>query len=1003
MSMKIGLHKMMFFRALENPSKPAESADAAESAIEPNFNLPGALAVCIALVKSLQQVQNAIGQHKALCMANIAILDDGAIELRHDAAAPFGYMSPEQTGRMNRGVDYRSDFYSLGVIFYELMTGQLPFESDSLMALVHSHIARQPIALAQRNPEIGEMVSLLVMKLLSKNAEDRYQSIDGLLWDLQRCQSGYAASASIPYFELGENDLCDRLQIPQKLVGREFEVKQLFDAFQRVAQGGAELLLVKGYAGIGKSALVNEIQRPLTEQHGYFIAGKFDQFKRDIPYSAVNHALRELMRQILTESESQIAQWKKLLLAVLGSNASLIADVIPELAHIIGKQPKLLPSDPARNQYSYVMQKFVCAFARREHPLVIFLDDLQWADAASLSLIKTLMGSVEQTCLFLIGAYRDNEIDAADPLMLALSEIEKDALVTTIELKALPKASIAELIAATVRSSLPSAMPLADLIYRKTLGNPFFVRQFIQSIYNEQLLRFHDGGWHWDIKRIEAYGITDNVIDLLTKEISRLAAPTQHLLTLSACIGNEFDLATLAIVARKSDDDTLLELRAALQSGLIRHSRNADAGSSANYAFMHDRVQQAAYEGIPQGQKAAVHLQIGQLLLANLAPDEKEERIFDIVHQLNAGSALLTDQAQQLELAHLNLAAAKKARISAAFEVHHKFTELARVHGAQKSWPQEPDFMFALHMELIMSAFARAAYDEMEILCQVVCEKSSRPEQKIAAKEMLVRSYGAQYKPAELLKTGIELMTLAGIRVPPDLGRRHIIVAKIRLQAALRGRDPLTLAQLPAATDPIYLQQVQASAIFLGYGLTYLAKSKVVLWAALEVIRASVRYGISPACAYAYMVWGRTLAGELGRPVEGYKFGLVSSQLAQTGKSYLGAVGIFNGLMRHHHPNHTRSGKLGTFEQFAATLDGYLCKSIGDWRPCRCGGGFVILGCDPLSIGRQGGRGTGPYPQRYRGLSQKKLSGGHRGDDSVGFAFVQIGGRICRRNQRGSG
>ncbi|HYD79765.1 MAG TPA: AAA family ATPase [Paucimonas sp.] len=889
-------HKAMFFR------RAAESEDGAVLEVDDSFDLGAALDFAMALAERLREVHARSEAHLAVCPANIRIADGGAIELRDEAPMPLAYVSPEQTGRMNRRVDYRSDFYSLGVTLYEVFTGHLPFESDNPMEVVHGHIAKKPLAPLAVNLELPSVVSDIIARLLAKNAEDRYQSLDGLLADLRQCRLAFADNGTVPSFPLGQHDVCERLQLPQRLYGREAEVGQLIGAFNRIADGGAEMLLVVGYSGIGKSALVNEIHKPVAARRGYFVAGKFDQFKRSVPYSAINDALRELIRQILTESEARIAQWREKLLKALGPNGQMVIDVIPELEYIIGKQQVAPQLGAGRNSYNYVMQNFVGVFARAEHPLVIFLDDLQWADAASLKLLALLMRSLEQPCLLLIAAYRNNEVGAAHPVMMTIDEIRKDARVSTIEVQALPQSSVVELVSDTVQSRRQPAAALAQLVYSKTRGNPFFVGQFIKSIHNEGLLRFEEGGWCWNVEQIEALGITDNVIDLLTRELRRLPAKTHRLLTLAACIGNRFDVRTLATVSETSEEITADALRQAVQAGLLtRPDAGLAPGGEAErsvYHFLHDRVQQAAYDDIPQSEKKAVHLKIGRLLVDSLSAEEQEERLFDIVHQLNEGRGLLDDEGECDRLARLNLRAAKKARASAAFDMHRECVEIAREFGAVKPWSLKQAFMHELYMEMVSAAFARADYAEMERLCNIVSANAASAQEAIVAKEMLVRCYGAAYNPEKLLQTGIALAELSGIRMPDNLGPRHIQTARLRLAFALRGRDPLDLADFPEATDPQYLLQLQATTAFLAYGLTYLAGSNVVLWLALEMIRKSIRHGVSPYCAYAYAVWGRTLSGRLGKPLEGYKFGKVAAILGAR-KYLLGAVGIYQGIIRH--------------------------------------------------------------------------------------------------------
>lgn len=879
-------------------------ADSQDASRLQAYDLKGALDMFASMVRGLREIHVHTDLHQALCLANVRMAQDGSVEFLQNAPVPLAYISPEQTGRMNRQIDYRSDYYSLGIVMYELASGHVPFDFDSVMEQIHSHIAKKPLPPGRANPAIPDAVGNIILKLLAKNAEDRYQSLEGLLSDIERCRLMLAETGAVEPFVLAQDDLCDRLQISQKLYGRDSEYIRLLNAFKRVVAGSAELLLVTGYSGIGKSSLVNEIHKPVVAQGGYFISGKFDQFKRTIPYSAFNQAFRELMRQILTESESRIAVWRTRLLKALGPNGQLIIDAIPELEFIIGKQPKVPMPAATRNSFNYVMQNFVGVFTHSDHPIVLFLDDLQWADAASLKLISLLMKNLDDPCLLLIGAYRDNEVDVAHPLNLTIDLVRKDTAVTTIEVSPLSEASIAELIADTLRRETAEVLPLAELIFRKTMGNPFFIGQFIKSLHAEGLLHFDSGRWQWNLAQIDALNITDNVVDLLTTELHRLAPPAQQLLTIAACIGSRFDFETLEALSEKSQSDIVDLLREAIQAGLILPAENMTGqatpslGIPHSYQFQHDKVQQAAYEGIPKEKTDAVHLQIGRLLLSRLSKSEKEEHIFDIVDHLNQARDLLVQPYEKNQLADLNLFAAKKARQSAAFDVHRECIYIADAFGSVDVWSDKQLFMHELYMELINVAFARADYREMERLCQVVCDKSALPHEIIAAKDYLIRCYGAIYKPQELMKTGLEMLEISGITVPPDLDEKHILLARLKLKIAMRGRDPLALADLPPATDPAYLLQLHATMAFLGYGFTYLAGSNIVLWVALEMVRRSIHYGSSPLCAYAYEVWGRTLAGKYGRPVEGYKFGKVGAQLGGD-KRLLGAVGIFHGIIRH--------------------------------------------------------------------------------------------------------
>src|SRR5262245_42354639 len=436
-------------------------------------------------------------------------------------AGTLAYMAPEQTGRMNRSIDSRSDLYALGVTFYQMLTCALPFTAADPMEWVHCHLARRPVAPAERLKEIPGAVSAIVMKLLAKRAEDRYQTAAGLESDLRRCLTEWEAQRRIDDFPLGEQDKPDRLLIPEKLYGREREVDTLLAAFDRIVNGGApELVLVSGYSGIGKSSVVNELQPVLVAPRGLFASGKFDQYKRDIPYATLAQAFQSLIRPLLGKSDEDLAPWRDALREALGPNAGLIVDLVPDVKLIIGEPPpvpELAPHD-AQRRFQLVFRQFIGVFARPEHPLALFLDDLQWLDAATLDLLGDLLSRSELRNLLLIGAYRDNEVTAAHPLMQKLDVIKAaGANVKEITLEPLAREHLGQLIADTLRCESERSAPLAQLVHDKTGGNPFFAIQFISSLADEGMLSFdHDAArWSWDLDRIHAKGYTDNVVDLL--------------------------------------------------------------------------------------------------------------------------------------------------------------------------------------------------------------------------------------------------------------------------------------------------------------------------------------------------------------------------------------------------------------------------------------------------------------------------------------------------------
>src|SRR3984885_3841536 len=534
-------------------------------------------------------------------------------------AGSLAYMSPEQIGRMNRSVDTRSDLYSLGVTLYQMLTGVLPFTAADPLEWVHCHIARQPVPPADARA-VPEPLSAITMRILAKNAEERYQTAAGLEADLRRCLSEWQSHGRIDPFPLGAHDSSDRLLIPEKLYGREREIDALVAAFSRVvAQGTPELVLVSGYSGVGKSSVVGELHKALVPPRGLFAAGKFDQYKRDIPYTTVAQAFQSLIRQILVKSVAEVSHWRHALQEALGPNGQLIINLIPEVEFLIGKQPPVpdLPPQDERNRFQLVFRRFLSTFARPEHPLALFLDDLQWLDTATLDLLEHLITNPDVRHLMLVGAYRDNEVSSSHPLMRTLEAIRKTgARVQEIVLAPLGLEDVARIVSDALHCERDAALALAQLVYEKTGGNPFFAIQFLRALAEEGLLR-HDpdaSAWIWDLGRIRAHGYTDNVVDLMVGKLKRLSGATQEALRQLACLGNVVEIATLTMVFEESAEEIHTALQEAARTGLILRLEGS-------YAFLHDRIQEAAYALIPEGERAGAHLRIGRVLLASLTAD----------------------------------------------------------------------------------------------------------------------------------------------------------------------------------------------------------------------------------------------------------------------------------------------------------------------------------------------------------------------------------------------
>jgi predicted ATPase/signal transduction histidine kinase len=817
------------------------------------------------------------------------------------------YISPEQTGRMNRGIDYRTDFYSLGVTFYELLARQLPFQTDDPIELVHCHLAKQPIPVHHLNKSVPLVLSEIVSKLMAKNAENRYQSAIGLKFDLETCLHQWKETGKIACFKLGSRDLCDRFIIPEKLYGRESEVFSLLEAFERVSAGSAEMMLVAGFSGIGKTAVVNEVHKPIVRQRGYFIKGKFDQFQRNLPFSAFVQAFRDLMGQLLSETDTKVEQWKLEILAALGDSAQAIVEVIPELERIIGQQPPVpeLSGSAAQNRFNLLFEKFIQVFTTKEHSLVIFLDDLQWADLASLNLIKLLISATDNGYLLLIGAYRDNEVFSAHPLMLTLAEIQKaEAKVNTITLAPLAQADLNCLVADTLACSTELARPLTELVYQKTQGNPFFSTQFLKSLHEDGLIEFNFEARYWqcDIAPVRTLALTDDVVAFMALQLRKLPTRTQEVLKLAACIGNQFDLATLAIVDENSPVETASALWKALQEGLILpisevykfyqaegNSKSVIGNGKASdqlpithdqlpkYKFLHDRVQQAAYSLIPEEQKRSTHLKIGQRLLENTPEADREERIFDIVNHLNVGVELITQEAQREQLARLNLVAGKKAKAATAYTAAVECFKVGRELLTENCWQNQYELTLALSTKAAEAAYLCGDFDQMKELASVVENCAKTLLDKVKVYEVQMQAYMAQNNLQEALNTGLQVLKQLGVEFPSEPNSSDIGQALGETASILNGLRIEDLVDLPQMSDSYKLAAMRLlSSIFAP---AYIAAPALLPLTVCKQVQLSVQYGNASVSPFAYANYGFLLCGVVEDIDSGYQFGQLALSL----------------------------------------------------------------------------------------------------------------------------
>jgi predicted ATPase/signal transduction histidine kinase len=800
----------------------------------------------------------------------------------------LAYISPEQTGRMNRGIDYRTDFYSLGITLFEMLTGQLPFQNTDPMELIHSHIAKQPPQLQDLNPEIPPPLSAIVNKLMAKNAENRYQSALGLSHDLEICLHQWTQTGTIAPFPLGKYDLSDRFNIPEKLYGRETEVEALLNAFERVAQSSAELILVAGFSGIGKTSVVHEVHKPIVRQRGYFIQGKFDQFQRNIPFAAFVKAFRDLMEQLLSETDAQLAQWKSKILAALGDNGQAIVEVIPELERIIGSQPPLLEltGTAAQSRFNLLFPKFIQVFTTADHPLVIFLDDLQWADAASLNLMKLLMGDAQMGHLLLIGAYRDNEVSSIHPLMLTLQDIrESQPCIQTITLEPLQQTDLNQLIADTFQCTTTQSQPFTNLVYEKTQGNPFFVNQFLKALHEDGWIQFNTQECYWqvDISQVRTLSLPEDVAAFMAQRLQKLSDATQTVLKFAACIGNQFDLATLAIVHDQSPTATSGALWEALQEGLILplneiykfyQTSNATEAMSigatstlpdtCGYKFLHDRVQQAAYSLIPRQEKQATHWHIGQRLLQQTSDPQADERLFAIVNQLNAGIALATTPEERDRLARLNWMAGRKAKTATAYSAALEYLHLGRKLLPEQPWQTDYAFTLELYTETVETAYLNTEFHLVSELAEEILQSATTLLDRIKIYEIQIQYNIGNNQLLKALEDGLQVLSLLGVSlVDPD-------TTTINLPSLQQ------LEHYPQMRDR---HQLAALRILMGmYSAAYNAKPELLKPMIWTMVYLCTTYGHSAIAPFAYGTYGVALCGA-GELAMGYQSGCIALKL----------------------------------------------------------------------------------------------------------------------------
>ncbi len=839
------------------------------------------LRIAVNLARVIGHVHRRGLVHKDIKPANVLVDDNDNVRLtgfgiasqlphEHQPPAPpeivagtFAYMAPEQTGRMNRSIDARSDLYSLGVTLYEMLTGSLPFTASDPMEWIHCHIARRPTPPGERVGGIPEAVERIVLKLLAKTAENRYQTAAGVEADLRSCLEAWEAHHGIASFPLGAHDISDHLLIPEKLYGREPQIEALVAAFNRIVAGGTtELVLISGYAGIGKSSVVNELHRILVPPRGLFASGKFDQYKRDIPYFTLAQAFQSLVRDLLSKSDAEVEPWRRALVEALAPNGQLIVNLIPELALIIGEQPSVpaLPPQDAQNRFQFVFRRFLGVFARREHPLALFVDDLQWLDTATLDLLEHLVTHPEVRHVLLVGAYRDNEVDASHPLARTLDSIRNaEGKVQQIALAPLMPDSVTQMVADSLHCDSASAAPLAQLVHEKTGGNPFFAIQFLRALADEDLLAFDHSAavWTWHLPRIRAKGFTENIADLMAAKLSRLPRPTLDALGQLACLGNVADVTALTWVQGGSEETMHANLWEAVRAGLVFRVGHA-------YEFAHDRVQEAAYALIPTDERAAAHLRIGRALASRTAPDALEEAIFDILNHLNRGAALIATEAERERVVALNLVAGRRAMSSTAYASARSYLAQGVALLSPDAWTQRYDSTFDLYLALSECEYLAGDFAKADALADMILARASSnlDRAKVFSLQMELYQLAGDYD--ESFAVALAALRDFGIVFPDNDHDIHAAVGDALRDVPVNqaGRPIGELVDAPVAADPA----IRAIINLLVEAMPCAFSARPVFYPlfTLKAVNLSLQHGNTDNSSFAYGNYALMLVSRIG-------------------------------------------------------------------------------------------------------------------------------------------
>ncbi|MGE0173590.1 MAG: diguanylate cyclase [Oligoflexales bacterium] len=854
---------------------------------------------------------------KIIDFAIASMLESEQIDLKNpqNLEGSLPYMSPEQTGRMNRKLDYRTDFYSLGIVLYELFTGKKPFRAEDPLKLIHFHIAKQPVPPNEEDPSIPKAISNIIMKLISKTAEERYQSSFGLKEDLKYCIEELRKNGDIRTFTLGRRDRPDKFTIPEKLYGREKEKKSLLQSFKNTLRGAKEIALISGYSGIGKSSLVNELHSALTESSGYFLTGRFSEFEKNVPYSGLISALGGLVRQILTEPSDVLEQWQTRLTGALKVNISDLTDTIPELGILLDTETitNNRTSTDFDQRFHLALKRFLSIICDQDRPVVLFLDDIQWMDAASTKLLTQIIGSKNIAGLFFIGAYRDNQISRGHFLFSALKSLTSQGVkVNEIKLSPLGMDDLTTMVADTLHHTKQEVRSLAQLLLEKTAGNPFFVEEFLKSLHQQNLLTFDvkTGKWEWSISKITSQQMTDNVIDLLSHKIKNLPENTQDLLRYAACIGPKFRASVILKVLKLATDKVLEAIKNAQNNGLIKPiestSKLQDAKSlkvhdnEYDFQFTHDRIRNAAYNLNSASEKKRIHYAIGNILFEGFDKNANSSLIYEITNHLNYSMDLCKDEKERIELCNLNLLAARKAKSVNAAKTAFSFLSKSTSLLGPNAWTSHYPLTLNVHSLLCQCAFLIGKKETTEKTFQTITKNAKSFLDTLPAFEAKIHAEISENNMVEAAAIGRSLLRKLKCKVPKKPSSLSLGFSFLRTRQRLRGMTNDQLLAIKPMEEPRAIAKMRIQ--FAIAQCLYFTSPRSIILIICDAIRSSLKHGNYKGSPYFYACYGMLLCGISNDYEQGYRFGNLALDLVkkQNNKMYKSAVLLsYNVFIRH--------------------------------------------------------------------------------------------------------